>query len=102
MRAAFDAAEKKLRDARNHVIEKKAECKRKMSLKCDKCKNLKCKQAERNCKGFLDAAGKWIGGVVNAAGEAMPFFRRFPVIFPKIFSVRSHDLCQPCSQDSTR
>ena len=89
MRAAFDAAEKKLRDARNHVIEKKAECKRKMSLKCDRCKNLKCKQAERNCKGFLDAAGKWIGGVVNAAGEAM-------------LPVTTHDLCQPCFRASTR
>lgn len=41
-----------------------------MSLKCDRCKDLKCRQAERNCKGFLDAAGKWIGGVVNAAGRA--------------------------------
>jgi len=70
VKAAFDAAQKKLQDARNHVIEKKAECKRKMSLKCDRCKNLKCKQAERNCKGFLDAAGKWIGGVVNAAGRS--------------------------------
>ena len=40
-----------------------------MSLKCDRCKDLKCKQAERNCKGFLDKVGKWIGGVVNAAGN---------------------------------
>ena len=40
-----------------------------MALKCDNCKKLKCAQAERNCKGFLDAAGKWIGGIVNAAGE---------------------------------
>ena len=70
VKAAFDAAQKKLQDARNAVVEKKAECKRKMSLKCDRCKDLKCRQAERNCKGFLDAAGKWIGGVVNAAGRA--------------------------------
>ena len=41
-----------------------------MTLKCDNCKKLKCAQAERNCKGFLDAAGKWIGGVVNAAGKS--------------------------------
>lgn len=40
-----------------------------MSLKCDNCKSLKCKQAEKNCKGFLDDAGKWIGGVVDAAGK---------------------------------
>ncbi len=44
-----------------------------MTLKCDNCKKLKCAQAERNCKGFLDAAGKWIGGVVNAAGKAPVF-----------------------------
>ena len=44
-----------------------------MSLKCDRCKDLKCKQAERNCKGFLDKVGKWIGGVVNAAGNTFRF-----------------------------
>ena len=44
-----------------------------MSLKCDRCKDLKCKQAERNCKGFLDKVGKWIGGVVNAAGNTFWF-----------------------------
>ncbi|KAJ7381185.1 hypothetical protein OS493_004785 [Desmophyllum pertusum] len=69
VKAAFDAAKKSLQDAQNAVLEKKAECKRKMSLKCDNCKNLKCKQAKDNCKGFLDAAGKWIGGVVDAAGK---------------------------------
>lgn len=68
VKKAFDDAKAKLQDARKAVVEKKAECKRKMSLKCDRCRDLKCKQAERNCKGFLDAAGKWIGGVVNAAG----------------------------------
>ena len=71
MKAAFDAAEKSLSDARKDVLEKKAECKRKMSLKCDNCKNLKCKQAEDNCKEFLDAAGKWIGGVVDATGKKL-------------------------------
>ena len=65
----FDAAKKKLGEARRAVIEKREECKRKMQLKCDNCKKLKCAQAERNCKGFLDKAGKWIGGVVNAVGE---------------------------------
>ncbi|XP_067053119.1 uncharacterized protein [Acropora muricata] len=69
VKKAFDDAKAKLQDARKAVVEKKAECKRKMSLKCDRCRDLKCKQAERNCKGFLDAAGKWIGGVVNAAGK---------------------------------
>ena len=69
VKEAFDAAEKALADARKSVVEKKEECKRKMSLKCDNCKSLKCKQAEKNCKGFLDEAGKWIGGVVDAAGK---------------------------------
>ena len=68
VKGAFDAAQKQLQDARNDVIAKKEECKRQMSLKCDRCKQLKCRQAERDCKGFLDAAGKWIGGVVDAAG----------------------------------
>ncbi|KAK3707600.1 hypothetical protein QZH41_017862 [Actinostola sp. cb2023] len=69
VKGAFEAAQKELGNARRTVIEKKAECKRKMSLKCDKCKDLKCKQAETNCKGALDKFGKWIGGVVNAAGQ---------------------------------
>ena len=60
VRAAFDAAQRELANARQAVIDAKEECKRKMSLKCDNCKNLKCKEAEKNCKGFLDAAGKWI------------------------------------------
>ena len=66
VKGAFDAAQKELASARQSVIEKKEECKRKMSLKCDNCKNLKCKEAERNCKGFLDAAGKWISKNVLA------------------------------------
>ena len=68
VKGAFDKAQRRLSDARNAVIREKENCKRKMTLKCDNCKKLKCAQAERNCKGFLDAAGKWIGGVVNAAG----------------------------------
>ena len=60
VRAAFDVAEKTLSDAREAVVRAKEDCKRKMQLKCDNCKSLKCKQAENNCKGFLDAAGKWI------------------------------------------
>ena len=66
VKAAFDAAEKELADARQSIINAKEDCKRKMSLKCDNCKNLKCKEAERNCKGFLDAAGKWISKNVLA------------------------------------
>lgn len=69
MKGAFEAAQKSLSDARRKVIGAKEDCKRKMSLKCDKCKNLKCQQATRNCKGALDKFGKWIGGVVNAAGR---------------------------------
>ena len=60
VKGAFDSAQQELASARQSVIEKKEECKRKMSLKCDKCKDLKCKEAQRNCKGFLDDAGKWI------------------------------------------
>ena len=56
-----DAAEKSLQDAQRAVIEKKEECIKKLELGCDSCKSLKCKQAEDDCKGFMDAAGKWIG-----------------------------------------
>ena len=69
MKGAFDEAQKKLAEAREAVIREKENCKRKMALKCDNCKKLKCAQAERDCKGFLDSAGKWIGGAVNSAGK---------------------------------
>ena len=55
-----------MREARESVVKAKEDCKRKMSLKCDNCKSLKCKQAEKDCKGFLDAAGKWISKNVLA------------------------------------
>ena len=70
VKGAFDEAQKKLAEAREAVIREKENCKRKMALKCDNCKKLKCAQAERNCKGFLDKAGKWIGGVVNSVGKS--------------------------------
>ncbi|XP_068704515.1 uncharacterized protein [Montipora foliosa] len=60
VKAAFDAAEQELANARQSVINAKEDCKRKMSLKCDNCRTLKCMEAERDCKGKLDAAGKWI------------------------------------------
>ena len=60
VRAAFDAAEKKLREAREAVVKAKEDCKRKMSLKCDNCKNLKCKEAKEACEDHLDEAGKFI------------------------------------------
>ena len=66
VRAAFDAGEKALADARQSVINAKEDCKRKMSLKCDNCKNLKCKEAESNCQGHLDDAGKFISENVLA------------------------------------
>ena len=69
MKGAFDSAQKSLQDARNDVVAKKAQCKRELQLKCDKCKELKCKQAEKDCKGFLDKAGKWIGGAVDDTGR---------------------------------
>ena len=42
-----------------------------MSLECDNCKNLKCKEAEENCKGHLDAAGKWISKNILAPVSAI-------------------------------
>ncbi|CAB3978528.1 sushi, von Willebrand factor type A, EGF and pentraxin domain-containing 1-like [Paramuricea clavata] len=69
VKGAFDEAQRKLRGAQDHVKRKKEECKRKMSLKCDRCRDLKCKKAENDCKGFLDKAGKWIGGAINAVGN---------------------------------
>ena len=73
--AAFDAAEKSLRDAQKAVTEKKEECKRKLELKCDNCKDLKCKQAEDDCKGFMDAAGKWIGKALSKVSDGGLFGR---------------------------
>lgn len=79
VKAVFDAAQKELADARQSVINAKEDCKRKMSLKCDNCKNLKCKEAEKNCKGFLDAAGKWISKNVLAPVCDLDFiFVKFP------------------------
>lgn len=69
VKSAFNEAQKKLADARSAVIKAKEDCKRKMVLKCDNCRKLKCAQAVVNCKGFLDKAGKWIGGVVDMAGN---------------------------------
>jgi hypothetical protein len=68
VKGAFEEAQRKLRSAQDHVKRKKEECKRKMSLKCDRCRDLKCKKAENDCKGFLDKAGKWIGGAINTVG----------------------------------
>lgn len=73
MRAAFDAAEKSLQDAQQAVLEEKENCKRAMSLKCDNCKNLKCKKAEDDCKGFMDAAGKWIGKALSSVSDISRF-----------------------------
>ena len=50
------------------MIDKREECKRKMQLKCDDCMDLKCKEAERGCKGFLNDAAEWIGGRVDDVG----------------------------------
>ena len=47
----------------------KDNCGRKMQLKCDNCRTLKCKEAESGCKGFLDKAGKWIGDKINDVGK---------------------------------
>lgn len=82
VKAVFDAAQKELADARQSVINAKQDCIRKMSLKCDNCKNLKCKEAEENCKGFLDAAGKWISKNVLAPVCDLDFvFVKFPNVF---------------------
>ena len=61
-------AQATLRSKVEEVKAAKRRCKEVMQLKCSNCYSLKCKQAEKNCKGFLDKAGKWIGGVINAAG----------------------------------
>ncbi len=50
------------------VKEAKRKCREKLQLKCKRCYGLKCAEAERNCKGFLDKAKKWIGGAINSAG----------------------------------
>lgn len=92
VKGAFDAAQKLLQDARNDVIAEKEECKRRMSLKCDKCKQLKCRQAERDCKGFLDAAGKWIGGVVDAAGILEYLWKLYSIYFRLIGTILSESI----------
>ena len=65
---AFKAAQRTLNEKIEDVKRAKRRCKEIMQLKCSKCYGLKCKQAEDNCKGLLDKAGKWIGGVINSVG----------------------------------
>ena len=60
IKSAFDEAERQLISAQDDVKKAKRDCKRKMELECDNCRDLKCKQAEEDCKDFLDDAGKWI------------------------------------------
>ncbi len=69
MDRAFKAAQKTLNDAIEDVKRAKNKCKEKLQLKCKNCYSLKCAQAEKNCKGFLNDAKKWIGGAINAAGK---------------------------------
>ena len=69
VRAAFDAAKKSLQDAQKAVTEKKEECIRKLELKCDECKSLKCKQAEDDCKDFMNAAGKWTSKALASVSD---------------------------------
>lgn len=66
---AFKAAQATLNEKVEDVKRAKRRCKEVMQLKCKNCYALKCKEAEQNCKGFLDKAGKWIGGVINSAGK---------------------------------
>lgn len=70
MKGAFDAAQMALADAKAKVVREKENCRRKLTLECDNCKRLKCGKAQKDCKGFLNAAGKWIGGVVDKAGKS--------------------------------
>uniref|UniRef100_A0A7M5WWB1 Hemicentin-1 n=2 Tax=Clytia hemisphaerica TaxID=252671 RepID=A0A7M5WWB1_9CNID len=51
---AFKAAQKHLRSAISHVQRQKQKCKEKMTLKCNRCHNIKCKETAKKCKGFLD------------------------------------------------
>nr|XP_058970077.1 uncharacterized protein LOC131796502 [Pocillopora verrucosa] len=69
VKGAFDAAQMALADAKAKVVREKENCRRKLTLECDNCKRLKCAKAQKDCKGFLNAAGKWIGGVVDKAGK---------------------------------
>ena len=80
MKAAFEAAQKSLQDAQQKVLEEKENCKRTMSLKCDNCKSLKCKKAQDDCKGFLDAAGKWIGKALSSVSDSS-WFLYYPTEF---------------------
>lgn len=73
MDRAFKAAQATLNEKVNDVKRAKQRCKEVMQLKCKNCYALKCKEAEQNCKGFLDKAGKWIGGAINTAGKILIF-----------------------------
>ena len=39
-----------------------------MELECDNCRDLKCRQAEDDCKDFLDDAGNWISNAGETVG----------------------------------
>ena len=68
VKGAFDAAQKTLRSAQDHVIQKKEECKRKMTLECDNCRKLKCKKAQDDCNAFFARVGKWFKDTAKKVG----------------------------------
>ena len=80
--AFFEAAQTILQEAQQDVLEEKENCKRKMELDCDSCMALKCQQAEDDCKGFMDEAGKWIGKALSSVSDVSRFLvslHTFPV-----------------------
>ena len=68
VKGAFDAAERRLRSAREDVMRKKEECKRKMTLECDRCRDLKCKKAKDDCNDFFDRIGKAVANAAKKVG----------------------------------
>ncbi|XP_047124114.1 uncharacterized protein LOC101237974 isoform X1 [Hydra vulgaris] len=66
---AFIYAQKKLLSAVEDVKAAKIKCKEKLKIDCANCYALKCREAQNNCKNFLDSAGKWIGGQFNKFGQ---------------------------------
>lgn len=68
VKGAFDAAQKRLRNAQDDVIRKKEECKRKMTLECDRCRDLKCNKAKDDCNAFFDRIAKALRKAAKAVG----------------------------------
>ena len=71
VKGAFDAAERRLRSAREDVMQKKEECRQKMDLECDRCRDLKCKKAKDDCKEFYNSIGSFLKDSGEETGIGM-------------------------------